>query len=1131
MRKNRLAVAAAIAAAVLMGGVCQSARAADEDFGDGQGDIPKLQAASDAGERAIAKMKPAPGLKVELWAAEPLLANPVALNFDDKGRCYLVETWRFEHGVIDMRSHLDWLDDDLACKSVDDRIKLIHRKMGPNARTFAQKPDVIRLIEDTANVGKADKSTVFGEFKDMADGVAAGVLPYKGGVFFTNIPNLWYLKDTAGDGHADEKKVLSTGYGVRFNYLGHDLHGPRFGPDGKLYFSIGDRGANIEKTIDGRHVENTESGCVFRCNPDGTGLEVFATGLRNPQSLAFDEYGNLFTGDNNPDYGDPARWVYVVEGGDSGWRVGYQWDHNPVGGGPWMAEKLWITQDKSNAAYLIPPVADKGAGPSGVAYYPGTGLSDAYDRHFFECDFRGGFTGSGVHTFTMEPDGAGFKIANEKEFLWDTLATDICFGPAGGAYVTDWVQGWKVSGVGRIYHITDPQATKDPIVGQVKNLLNEGFEKRPPEELIKLLAHRDQRIRQGAQFELAGRGAGMIPLLVKVAMGPAQDQMAQYHVVLEVAGEKGMAIDELRQLARIHAIWALGQIADRAPAALEPIVPLLGDSDAEVRAQAAHLLGDHHDAKAYEGLLKLLNDSNLRDRYFAAMALAKLGRKEALPAIVNMIRENADKDVYVRHAGVTALTDLNDWATIQSAAKDESRSVRLAALLTMRRLGRPEVAGFLHDSDPQLVLEAARAINDLPIVAALPQLAALMDSPKLPDYVMIRAVNAAYRLGTPDAARALAKFAANPQAPARWRVEALQDLADWAKPFERDRVTDFVRPLPERDAKVARDAAGTALASILNGAPDKVRVAALAVIQKLGVSDSGVLLHLISDNKLSADVRIGALQALAGQNDPKLAQAIDVAMKNPIDRLRAAAIEAMAGLPDAAARIEPLLNMGTLREQQAAYAALARTSAKSADEAIAGALDQFMAHQIKPELQLDVLDAAGKRQAPEVSQRLQKIESGWNAAADPLAPWRVALLGGDAASGDKIFHERADASCLRCHTVHGTGGIVGPVLDGVGSKQNREYLLESIVYPNAKIAPGFESVILRLKDDKTVTGIVKKESSDQIELIDANGNKIEVNKPDIQSRERGQSAMPEGLGKILSKRDLRDLVEYLANLK
>ena len=1108
MRKNRLfsfAIGAAVAA-VLAGSI--SLRAADEDFGKSdQGDIPKLHAASDAAERAMVKMKPAPGLKVELWAAEPMLANPVALNFDNQGRCYLVETWRFEHGVIDIRGRMSWLDDDLACKTVEDRMAMVKRKMGPNARTFGQVPDVVRLLEDTANTGKADKSSVFAEFKAPEDGIAAGIVVRKGNVYLTNIPNLWLLKDTKGTGHADFQKSLSYGYGIRYNFLGHDLHGPRFGPDGKLYFTIGDRAANIEKSVDGRHVENLYSGSVFRCNADGSGLEIYATGLRNPQSLAFDDYGNLFSGDNNPDYGDPARWVYIVEGGDSGWRVGYQYDHNPIGGGPWMWEKLWITQDKSNAMYLIPPIADKGAGPSGVAYYPGTGLSHEYDRHFFECDFRGGFTGSGVHTFTMEPQGAGFKIANEKEFVWDTLATDIVFGPAGGTYITDWVEGWHVSGVGRIYHVFDPEAMKEPIVAEVKKLLAEGFEKRSPEDLIKLLGHRDQRIRQEAQFELADRGAAMVPLLAKAA---ASDSM---------------------QLARIHAIWALGQIADKDAAALDSILPLLADKDDEIRAQAARVLGDHHDAKAYEGFIKLLIDENLRDRYFAAMGLSKLGRKECLGAILNMVRENADKDVYIRHSAVMALTTLDDMPTIEAAAKDPSRSVRLASLLAMRRLGRPEVAAFLHDEDPQLILEAARAINDVPIAAAYPQLAALIDEPKLADFVMIRVINANYRLGTPEAAKALAAYAATPTAPDQWRVEALKDLADWQTPGLRDRVTNIPDPMPDRDPKVARDAAVPALTSILHGAPDKVRVAALDLTKKLGVNDATVLLNLESDKKLSPEVRIGALESLAAQNNPKLPQAIDIAIADQNERVRAAGVQAMGKVSGASTRIEGLIGKGSVLEQQAALAALGESPDAAADADISGWLDKLSAGKVPPELQLDVLDAAAKRQSPDVQQRLQKVESAWDMAKDPLAPWRVSMQGGDAAAGDKIFHERSDASCLRCHTIHGNGGIVGPVLDGIGARQTRDYLLESIIYPNAKIAPGFESVILRLKDGKVITGIVKKETDGQLELVDADGHRIEVDKANIQSRERGQSAMPEGFGKLLSKRDIRDLVEYLASLK
>jgi quinoprotein glucose dehydrogenase len=560
----------------------------------------------------------------------------------------------------------------------------------------------------------------------------------------------------------------------------------------------------------------------------------------------------------------------------------------------------------------------------------------------------------------------------------------------------------------------------------------------------------------------------------------------------------------------------------------------LSDKDNEVRAQAAHVLGDQHDTKAYEGLLKLLTDSNLRGRYFAAMGLAKLGRKEAVGPILNMVRENADKDAYLRHAGVTALVSIGDFEAIVHAGKDDSRAIRLAALLAMRRLGRPEVAGFLHDPDPQLVLEAARAINDLPITAALPQLAALITDPTLPDFVMIRVVNANFRLGTAQAAGALASFAANSSATVQWRIEALKDLAEWPNPILRDRVTDADRPLPGRNAKVARDAAAPALVSILHDAPDKVRVAALEMLQKLGVTDSAVLMKLESDAKLSPDVRIGALKVLAAQSDAQLPHAIDLALGDKNERVRSAAIEAMAKLPDAAPRIESFLGKGTIREQQAAFAALGEAPGESADDAMSRWVEKLVAGQVPPELQLDVIEAANKRGSGQITQKVQQYEQSLpndERAAYHVGEFRVALQGGDAASGEQIFHERSDASCLRCHTIHHTGGIVGPVLDGIGTRQNREYLIESIVYPNAKIAKGFESVIVRLNNGNTQIGIVKKETADELELVDADGHKITIHKSDIKTRESGQSAMPEGFGKILSKRDLRDLVEYLSSLK
>ena len=100
--------------------------------------------------------------------------------------------------------------------------------------------------------GVMDHATVFATgFNDEVDGLAAGVLARNGKVWFTNIPHLWLLEDKDGDGKAEQKKSLASGFGVRVGFLGHDLHGLRQGPDGRIYFSIGDRAASVT-TLDGR---------------------------------------------------------------------------------------------------------------------------------------------------------------------------------------------------------------------------------------------------------------------------------------------------------------------------------------------------------------------------------------------------------------------------------------------------------------------------------------------------------------------------------------------------------------------------------------------------------------------------------------------------------------------------------------------------------------------------------------------------------------------------------------------------------------------------------------------------------------------------------------------------------------
>ena len=111
----------------------------------------------------------------------------------------------------------------------------------------------------------------------------------------------------------------------------------------------------------------------------------------------------------------------------------------------------------------MPPLAHIADGPSGLCYNPGaTALPERYTDHFFLCDFRGGGGGSGVCSFAVKPKGAAFEVVDAHEFVWAILATDCDFGPDGGFYVSDWVEGWGLTGKGRIYRFADPEAAKDP---------------------------------------------------------------------------------------------------------------------------------------------------------------------------------------------------------------------------------------------------------------------------------------------------------------------------------------------------------------------------------------------------------------------------------------------------------------------------------------------------------------------------------------------------------------------------------------------------------------------------------------------------------------------------------------------
>lgn len=152
------------------------------------------------------------------------------------------------------------------------------------------------------------------------------------------------------------------------------------------------------------------------------------------------------------------------------------------------------------------------------------------------------------------------------------------------------------------------------------------------------------------------------------------------------------------------------------------------------------------------------------------------------------------------------------------------------------------------------------------------------------------------------------------------------------------------------------------------------------------------------------------------------------------------------------------------------------------------------------------------------------------AETERMREFQDTLSGGNAEAGRKVFFENPAANCGKCHKADGQGGDNGPVLDGIGTRQPREFILESILFPNAVINTNFETVAVLLKSNSGVSGTVKAETDTQLVLNTPEDGPVTIDKSEIQSRWKAASPMPEGIWQALTKEQLRDVIEFVATL-
>jgi putative membrane-bound dehydrogenase-like protein len=384
------------------------ASAAAAGSGGGRGSGPE------AAKEYLKTMTVPEGLEVTLFASEPMLRNPTNMDIDSRGRIWVTE------GVNYRSTFQSW-------------------------GVLREGGDRILILEDTNGDGTADKETIFYQGPEI--NAALGICVLGNRVIVSRSPDIFVFTDTNGDDRADRKDVWFSGIGGVDH--DHGAHAFVFGPDGRLYFNVGNDGGRL-KTADGNryvvdragnevhgHGNPYRQGLVFRCNLQGGELETLAWNFRNNYEVAVDSFGTMWQSDNDDDGNQAVRINYVMEFGNYGFTdemTGAGWRTQRTNMEDAIPQQHWHQNDPG----VMPNLLVTGAGsPTGITVYEGRLLPRVFHDQMLHCDAGPRV----VRAYPVTSSGAGYEatVVNllESSDTW-FRPSDVSVAPDGSVYVADW---------------------------------------------------------------------------------------------------------------------------------------------------------------------------------------------------------------------------------------------------------------------------------------------------------------------------------------------------------------------------------------------------------------------------------------------------------------------------------------------------------------------------------------------------------------------------------------------------------------------------------------------------------------------------------------------------------------------
>ena len=935
----------------------------------------------------------ADGIEVTLWAENPLLNKPVQMNFDPQGRLWVVSS-----------------------------------ELYPQIEPGQAATDKIIVLEDTTGAGRADKATVFAEGLLIPTGIEVG----DGGAYVAQSTELLHFKDIDGDGKADERRIVLSGFGTEDTH--HNLHTLRWGPDGRLYLNQSVYTRTNTETPHG--VVRLKAGGVFRFDPRDQKMEILYRGLVNGWGHQFDAFGESFLTDG----------------------AGFQ----------------GVCWGVPGATYRTLAPVRRELDSVSPGRYPKFASIELVRSNRFPADWQGDvitldFRAHRVVRFKLSEQGSGFVTKEMPDVLRTTADSfrpiDVRLGPDGALYIADWsnpiIQHGEVDfrdprrdkSHGRIWRVVAKSAARPPARTDFTRLDNAALLDR----LLSPNSYEQERARR----VLCERGADrVLPDLQRWA------------------GERKA------EPARLQALFAY-QMFNRAEPDL--LRALLEAKDARVRAAAVRLLPEGTEIGPLE---RLVQDEHPRVRLAAVRALG--ARKSARAAELALSVLDRPMDSFLDYAL---------WLTMNELTEPWIAAVKSGA---WRFAGREKQLEFAINA-----IEPASASEVLGKLVGEQGLARDGSGP------WIELIGSAG--GPPELRRLFDPLLRGDFVPAA-RARAFKALGDAAR---------------LRGVKPSGELRG--LSALLNSSDDAVRTAGLqlAGTWKLAALRTQIV-AVAGRDSVAATERAAAFAALREMGGSAvIADLTKLARggEGPAVRREAAVTLAALELPTAIPHVIAVLQATTDEAQaQALWRSLL---------GIRGVSAKLAMELEKTELPREVA-RAGLRPAREGSQHQALVpvllkHAGLSLSNVQLSSAELqrladeAMAKGDPARGERIYR-RTDLACVSCHAIGGAGGKIGPDLTSIGASAPADYLVESLLYPSAKIKEGYHSVLIATKDGQEHSGMIARESDTEVLLRTADNKEVSIAVNNIARRTSIGSLMPAGLIDTLVPEERLDLVRFLSQL-